>query len=333
MPGVYERDIPLRDLARADNIAQTRAHNSKFFSALKKAKRLAQLDYQWQLARRKVTGHEGVADGQDQTEFDKQERTPLKMRSQEMREGYKVTQKTDYTDQIAGKEVQIQKAEASIRLKEKVQSRLLSDATPLQEVPGSQVDEMAGIFWYFFNAVSDYVTIPTDFRVPAACTYNSALASFTEKSFEAMVAQAFIDTNGDDIMLDGWVGINLKNRFNDFGVYDTDGNGADNLRQFTFNGEAKKILRCVDFLHISEGVIRLHPTTYLLRDKVTGLSHADAHRSGVFLDMSQWYFHFNQMFTHKENTNEGGGPRGHWSVAGLMRPATLAGQMAIRCTS
>lgn len=333
MPGVYERDIPLRDLARSDKISQTRAHNSKFFSALNKAKKLTQLEYNWQLSKRKVTGHGGVFDGQDQTEFDKQERTPLKMRSQELREGYKVSQKTDDTEQIAGKELSIQRAEASIRLKEKVQSRILSDALPYQEEPGSQPDEMAGLFWYFFNAVSDYVTIPTDFRVPSACLYNSALASFTEKTFEGMVEQAFIDTNGDDIMLDGWVGIKLKNRFNDFGVYDTDAKGADNLRQFTYSGDAKKVMRCVDFLHISEGIIRLHPTTYLLRDAETGVSHADAHRSGLFLDMTQWHWHFYKMFTDFKNTNEGGGPRGHWKVGGVVRPETLAGQMAIRCTS
>jgi hypothetical protein len=332
MPGIYEAQIPLRDLARMDKIINTKAHDAKFFSALQKPSTIAQLDYSWQLAARKRTGHRGAKDGEDQTTFDSQRRIAAKMRCMELRDAWHVSQKTDDTEQIAGPEKAVQKAESSIRLKEKIQARCLSDAVPYQEA-GAEEDAFGGVFWWFFSGVSDYYTLPEAYRVSSACLYQAALADFSEKDFEAMIAQAFKDRNGGEITLDGWVGIDLKNRFNDFSAYDTDNNLGNNLRQYTYDQKAKTVMRCVDFLIMSEGLVRLHPTTYLLRDRDTGDSHADAHRSGVFLDMNEWYFRFNVPFRHKDNTDEGGGPRGHWKSTGVLHPGTVVGQLAIRCNA
>lgn len=328
--GVFENEIPLKDLDRMDMIAETQAEDAKFYNALQKGKGLEQLTYNWQIQSRDRVGHEGAKDGEDQEEFDSQDRVDAKARSMEIRAPWKVSQKTDYTKQIGGPEKKRQKALASLKLREKVQGRFLSDAEPVQ---GSKIiaDETAGVFWWLLDATSTFYTLPAAFRVNSGCTFTGAIADLHEETFEGMLAQGFKDRNGGDLMLDGWVGIDLKNRVNKFSVHDTESNGADNLRVFNFKGDSKKILRCVDFLEMSEGLIRLHPTTYLLRDKVTGLSHADAHRSGVFLDMKKWWVRFNKTWTHTDLPNGGGGPRGFWYCSTMLQPVTLTGQLCIRC--
>jgi hypothetical protein len=330
--GMYENQIPLKDLDRLDRIAETQMDDTEFFSSLAKGKELEKLDFHGQLQKRDKVGHGGARDGEDQTEFNAQERIPIMARSQEFREPWKVTQKIDYTTQIGGAEKVRQKAIAALKLREKVQNRALSDAAP---VLGNKVipDETGGAFWWMMNPVSDYFTLPEEFRVPAACRFAGALSDFHEETLQSMMAGAFKDRNGGKLTLDGWVGIDLKNRFDAFSVYDTQGNGDDNLRVFTYNGASKTIIRCVDFLHMSVGMVRLHPTTYLLRDKVTGENHADAHRSGLFLDMKQWYWRFNKTWNHTDLPNGGGGPRGFWMAAGMLAPIMVTGQLAIRCNA
>jgi|GEM_PF-2085042 len=333
MPGVYERDIPIKQLAIMDAIAKTKSSKTKFFSALRKGKKLVQLDYHWQLEVRDNRGHMGVRDGKDQTEWDKQLRFPCKMRSMEMRESWHVSSKTNRTEQVAGPEKARQKSEASVKLKKKAQHRALSDSGPMAESPDdlSTADEFAGAFWWLFNPVSPYFTLPEKYRTPAGCLFSGNLSDFHETTMQSMMSAAFVSKDEDDIILDGWVGTDLKNRFNDWGAHDTEGNGDDNLRVYTFKGEEKKILRCVDFLHIGEGTVRLHPTNSLLRDRKTGAAHADAQRSGVFLDMNEWVFKYVAPFSHKDNTDEGGGPRGFWFFEGMMHPTTINGQLGVRC--
>jgi len=333
MPGVYERDIPLKQRQILDKIGETKASSTKFFSALNKGGKLVQLDVHWQLEARDNTGHVGVRDGEDQTEWNRQLRIAAKMRCMEMRESWHVTQKGDEIQTVGEAERKKQKAKALVRLKKQQQARCLSDLGPMEETNDPDTaDEFAGVFWWLFNPVSDYFTLPEAYRTPSGCLYSGTLANLHEVTVQNMIAEAFVSRDEDDIVLDGFCGIDLKNRFNDWGAHDTEGNGDDNLRVYSYDGSKKSVMRCVDFLHLSEGMVRLHPTNALLRDRKTGVSHADARRSGVFLDMEQWVYKFMVPMRHKDNTDEGGGPRGFWKSSGMMHPITINGQLGFRCS-
>jgi hypothetical protein len=334
MPGLMERQIPLKDLSRLDKIANTNAHKAAFYAAVQKGSKLAQLDHWSQLQTIEPSPHKGAKDGEDQKTFGAQNRFPIKSRSMEFREPYKISQKTDYTTQIGGSELTRQRTIAATKLKDQIQSRLLSDAAPVMELPQelTSADECGGIFWWLMNPTSTYFELPEKYRTPAGCTFSGDLADFHEETLAAMFAEAFISRNEDMVTLDGWLGIQLKRRISRFSVCDTEGNGDDNLRVYQFSGESKKIIRTVDFLVVDGGTVRLHPTTYLLRDRETGLPTADSHRSGLMLDMSQWKWRFNDPWKDNVLKDEGGGPRGFWRCAGLIHPESVNGQLAIRCT-
>ncbi len=336
MPGVYEKTIPLKQREIIHKTFETQAADHKFTSALQKGFKPGKLEVEYGLQSRKRVGHKGIRDGQDHTSFGKQERVPCKARSMELRDDWQVTQKTEATTQDGiqeRSEKAKQKAEALIRLKDQMESRFLSDAPPVMEAGNTDADETAGVFWWLLNATSSYFNLPEAHRVPTGCTYTGALASFTEKSFDNMVEEAYEARNGGDLNLDGFVGSKLKRRFTDFSTADTDNSGTNNLRTYNFDGTSKKLVRCINVLEMDNSMVRLHPTTYLLRDRETGESHADARRSGVFLEMDRWYLDMIEALKHNPLENKGGGPRGFWSVNLLLRPESILGSLAIRCAS
>jgi hypothetical protein len=106
------------------------------------------------------------------------------------------------------------------------------------------------------------------------------------------------------------------------------------LRTYNLDGKSKTVINCVDFLTLGFADIRLHPTTYLLRAKAKGdAAHADAHRTGYFLDMRQWATHFVGGPSHNQLPDLGGGPRGYWQAMAILRCNYLLGQFGVRCAS
>ena len=143
----------------------------------------------------------------------------------------------------------------------------------------------------------------------AACAYSSTLAALTETAFITMLEAAYKARNGK-LDLDGFVGIELKGRMDNWTARDTEAS-ASAYPVRTFNQDAKNmaLIKTVDFYNFSAGQVRLHSSSHLRLD-VAGAATAYTHKSGLFLAMSMWRLGFMRKPGMKDLPDLGGGPRG-----------------------
>ena len=82
-----------------------------------------------------------------------------------------------------------------------------------------------GAFLWLANAEQSVYPVPASYRPAAACAYSSTLAALTETAFITMLEAAYKARNGK-LDLDGFVGIELKGRMDNWTARDTEASAS-----------------------------------------------------------------------------------------------------------
>jgi hypothetical protein len=168
---------------------------------------------------------------------------------------------------------------------------------------------LRGAFLWLANGEQAVYPVPEAYRPASACAISSTLANLTETAFIAALEAAYKARRGK-LDLDGFVGIELKGRMDNWTARDTEA-GASAYPVRTFNQDAKNMamIKTVDFYNFSAGQVRLHPSSHIRLD-AAGAATAYTHKSGLFLAMSMWHLGFMRNPGMKDLPDLGGGPRG-----------------------
>lgn len=313
------------------NIVSTK---TPFMSMINKDPKPHQKRATWQVEKYIEAGLGGVMDGADVESYNSTPREEIEGTAQHMRFPYKISQFSDVTD-VAGirSEFARQKATAIVTLKKMMEARALSREDSSQDNGVTVPNATRGVFPWLDSAAQGNKPVPTDYRPPAACNHTGTLATVTEASFRTQLDCAFNLREGAST-LDGFVGISLKDRFDDFTARDaaaTTTNVA--IRTFNQNAENMSLINVVDFLKFSSGTVRLHPSSHLARNAATGAETDYTTRSGVFLDMTMWRCAFMRKPQTVPQADDGGGPRGYCETILILKCMNPQGHLKVETSS
>lgn len=332
MPGVMEASQVGQLQEISDVVTNIRADEMPFISMCKKSKKPHQKIATWQNEDYRNGSIEGVMDNEDVQSFNSQPRVLLTGVCQKSREPWSVSDFAAETD-VAGLpkgEKARQKAVAAIVLKMMMEGRALSNEECSVDNGVDTPNETRGVFKWIQAAAQALYPVDASFRPAAAVIYSGTLANLTETSFTAQLAAAFKARRGK-LNLDGFVGIDLKVKFDDFTARDAEATATNvPVRQWTQNAKQKRFIKVVDFLELSTGTVRLHPSTYLYKN-TNGSDSAYTHKSGAFLNMDMWELGFlgNRRPRMMELPDLGGGPRGYSDAIYIIKCLNTLGQVMV----
>jgi hypothetical protein len=320
MPDAIERTQVGKRQEIADIVTNIIAEETPFTSTIRKEGKPNQQKMDYQTETYPQVSLVGVMDNEDVTSFDSVPRKELTARQQKFRRPWKVSDFASETT-VAGLpkgEKGRQKAAAAVILKFAMEGRCLSGADARIDNGQDEAYETRGVLSWLDGTAHAVDPIPADFRTPASHRHTGTLAAFTETVFREMLSASYQERRSRN-SLDGYVGIDLKNHIDNWTVYTADGPASETpVRQFNQSAESKRILTVVDMLEFSAGRVRLHLSSYLALDEVTGAATAYTPRSGAFLDMRMWSMASMRRPGMYDLPNMGGGPRGYCdTIAGI----------------
>lgn len=236
-------------------------------------------------------------------------------------------------------EIAFQKAKAMERLKKANELRIASalDAQA-QGVSGATYNGTAGIWAYARTGATGYHVIPEDFRPTSNMVISDTnLSSFTYAILEA----GLIDLNAlrkTKAMLTGFVAPKMKRRFASFLNYvPTVGSNTAVKTVNVDAGNATAIYTPVQRLEHDYAVIDLVDYHWHLYTEGTAetpsAAQAASSRSGCFLDRETWEIGMYKATYHKDLPDEGGGPRGAWFNALMLRNLLPCGNLFFQYTA
>jgi len=286
MPALVERDQVGKREQLADIIANVEAEATPFTSMLPKRSKPNQTKIDWQAKAYRTRGHKGVLDSQDATNFTHNPRKLLSARSQKI---WELPAVSDFSEEsvVAGEakgEMAGQIADGLVVCKRTLERRNLSNEESGEDNGSSQANETRGILKWVQNAAQTHYPVPEEFRTPLASIHSGTLAAFTESVLKGLCRSAYKQRKGTG-KLDGFVGVDLKQKFTDFASYQDDVASTTAVRQFTQSAESRALINVVDKLVLDTGEIDLHLISFGWTDPDTGEDTNYTHRSGVLLDM------------------------------------------------
>ena len=270
----------------ADLIAVAESEKTPYTSMLAKRKRPDQMDHSWQMKGYRVAGHAGVIDGVDATNFNSTPRSRVHCYSQKIWDPVAVSDLAEESD-VAGAssgEMAAQIADGFVTASQIIERRCLSSLDTLVQNAPTDGYETRGIFSWLSATAQATFPVPDQFRPNSTQIYSSTLAAFGETDLLIM-ARAAAKRRTGPTTLKGFVGIDLKAKFNDFTRYDATVSGSTNIRRFNQDAADKQVINIIDRLVLDTGNIELHPSFFLDTNKADGSNTAYTDSSGAFIDM------------------------------------------------
>jgi hypothetical protein len=330
MPGAFEVDQVGQRQDIANEVFNVRADETPFTSMVPKRKRPLKKLTQWQVEDYPDPSHAGIMDGADVESFESTPRVMLEGIAQKFRRPWFVSDFADVTT-VAGLpsgEKGRQKAIAAIVLKLMIEARALSAEECSEDNGTDTPNATRGAFMWMSVSEQALRPVPAAYRPASACVYSSTLAALTETAFEACLAAAYKARRGK-LDLDGFVGIELKQKFDNWTARDSEAT-TTNVPVRTFNQDSSKnaIIKVVDFFKFSTGTIRVHLSSHL-RLGANGAASAYTHKSGLFIDRKMWALGFMRDPGMRELPDLGGGPRGYSDAIATLECHNPLGQVVL----
>lgn len=272
----------------ANLIANIEADATPYTSMLDKREKPKQSVHQWQVESYPVTGHVGVIDGKDATEFNGQPRALVQCYEQKTWYNPKVSDFAEEAE-VAGVskgEMAKQVVSAMVTVKRQIEKRCLGNDDTLADDGVTHGFETRGIGKWLDNTAQTLFPVPDGYRTPAASNYAGTLANFTEAVFLAQTQSSYTQRKGP-FKMDAFLGILLKSKFTEFSKYSDDVASKTAVRDFRQDAKDKTLISVIDKLVLDTGVVDLHPVSFLYTDRVTGIDSAYTTRSGVVMDMDK----------------------------------------------
>ena len=332
MPGLYEADQVGQRQEISNEVFNIRADETPFVSLAKKDPKPKKKVATWQVETFRDGSLGGVMDGADVDSFNSQGRELLTGVCQKFREPWFVSDFADETE-VAGLptgEKGRQKMVAAKVLKYSLEGRSLSILECSTDNGTDTPNATRGVFRWLQATAQTVYPVPAAFRPASACIHSGALSTLTESTFEAQLAAAFKARKGK-LNLDGFVGITLKQKFDNWTARDPEASAANYpVRVFRQEAGKKAMVKCVDFFDFSTGQVRLHLSTYLYKN-ADGSDSDYTHRSGAFLDMNMWSIGFlgDRRPRMVELPDLGGGPRGFSDCIAVVKCLNPLGQVVV----
>lgn len=269
----------------ADLIAVADSSATPYTSMLPKRKRPDQMDHSWQMKKYRVAGHRGVIDGKDATDFKSTPRKRVHCYSQKIWDPVAVSDLAEEA-KVAGvkSELAAQVEDAFVVSSQIIERRALSNVdTSEEDAPAHGYETRGALSWLSPNAQATF-PVPAEFRPGSDQIYTGTLANFTEEDLVSM-ANAAAKRRKGPATLDGFIGLDLKKKINDFTRYDDEVTDKVAIRRFNQSADDKQVITVIDRLVLDSGTIRLHPSYYLCTDPDTGEATDYTDKSAVFMDM------------------------------------------------
>lgn len=285
MPQVMEETQVGKRESLADLIAVAESAKTPYSSMLAKRKKPDQMDHSWQMKGYRVAGHGGVIDGVDANKFNSTPRSRTHCYAQKIWDPVAVSDLAEEAT-VAGvkSEMASQVEDSFIVAAQIIERRCLSaNDTQVEQAPTNAYETRGAFSWLSPTAQGTF-PVPDNFRPNAQQLYNGSLAGFGENELIAMANAAAKRRKGPATM-DGFLGIDLKQKINDFTRYDETSSELS-IRRFNQDANDKQVINVIDRLVLDSGVIRLHPSFFLYTNSADGSNSAYTDKSGVFIDMN-----------------------------------------------
>lgn len=332
MPAAVESNLAGKRQSIANVVANVVSDATPFTSMQEKRERPKQSLHDWQVKSYPVTGHRGVLDNKDASDFKSNPRAEVLMRAQKTWYNPAVSDFADEAEIVGikgGSEMAEQIADAIVAVAFQIEKRVLSNEDAYADDGVKRGNETRGAFCYIQDTVQAIYPIPAGFRTPGAQIYTGTLDNFGQDTFEAMCASSFIQRKGP-FKMHGFLGITLKNKFTNFSFYQPNVNNQTPIGQFTQEAKSKKSIRAIDNLVMDTGEVDLHPTSFLYTDPDTGADTAFTHKSGIFVDMTMCGLAYSRKPRVIRKPYDGGGQKAIVDAIFLNMFDTVLGMMAAK---
>ena len=308
MATLHEKDARNKPDDWADLISIVESDKTPFTSMIKKGRQPNQVVHRWQAKKYPDVGFNGVQDGKDATQFNATQAEEITGVAQKVWYNIGVS---DFMEELAdvagvsGSNFNYQLSEGVKVLSRIIEKRALSNEDVSRDDGVDNANETRGIFKWADNSFVANYGVPTTFQTPAASKYSSTLAAFDEAAFRAMGVSAYKQRKGP-AKQDGFLGIDLKEKFTAFTSYQKNETDFTPVRRF--NHQANETFKSVvDRLILDSGTYDLHTSSFLRCDPETGAETDYTHSSGIFVDMDMVSLAYTRMPRVKKLEYQGGG--------------------------
>jgi hypothetical protein len=331
---LFENDQNGQRESLANMVNNAEVASTPMFSSLRKNSEMIQEVHTVYMKKYKRKGHRGKVDGEDVTDFGTNDRSPAICLAQTFNDGTGVSRRANKAKIVkdpnasGSNEMASQIADSLICVKLMMECRIGS-AEECRADDGSIGSETRGVFKWGLATAQSLHPVPSAYRPPSACYYSGTLAALTEKAFIAMCQASFQQRKGARDMK-GWVGIKLKQQFNDFQRYVENVTGQTIIGTYDGGNSKMKVLeRMVDILNMDTGKITLEVSANLCTDADTGDDTDYTTRSGVFIDPARYSWGYSDAPQWNPLQDGGGGPRGFTEAEGALICDNPSGQMTV----
>lgn len=300
--------------ALADMIANAESDACPASSMMEKRKKPGNVLSDWQVKGYRRAGHRGVRDGVDATKFNYNPRVRLHAVAQKVWDPRGVSDFAQESEVAGVKTTEIadQTIDATVTVKQIIERRLLSnqDCLVQDENNPDAANETRGLFSWFDKDAQALYPVPEAFRPNTDQLYTGSLANFKESTLKALARAAWKRRLGNSVVLDGFVGIDLKARISEFTCRDDSATSTSvPVRQFSQDASSQALISVIDVLVLDTGKLRVHPSAHIMTDVDTGEFTDYTHTSGVFLDMNMAGIAYTRMPRAYKLPYQGGGEK------------------------
>jgi hypothetical protein len=310
MPALFEVDQVGKKDSLSDIIAVVDAEACPFTSVVAKRSKTVNKLHHWQMKTYPRSGHKGVMDGVDATNWKHNGRKEVWAVAQKI---WSLPAVSDFAEEtevagLSAGEMAGQIADGVVDVKRQTEMRCLSNEESSVDDGNTVPNETRGLFKWVQNTAQTHLPVDAAFLTPAASIYTGTCAALSETLFKDLFVSAY-KVRKAPCNFKGFVGVELKKKISSYGAYSDDVASKTNVRTFSQEADKKVLLDVIDRIVLDTGTIDLFLAAFLYCDETTGADTAYTHKSGLFLDMSMIGMATNRRARVTKQEYKGGGEK------------------------
>lgn len=332
MPAMYETNQTGKRQEILDAVFNIDPAETPFLSWLASGKKPEQSLCTWQAEVYPDVASTGVLDGTAATSPSRVDRYTLTGCVQHFRREWGVTKRAELTT-IAGikSEAAHQMMHAMKLLKRMIEQQFLSSDDSAEESGSTPWTTRGVLKWLQATAQANH-PVNAALRPAAGALYTAAFADLTETLFRGLLETASL-ARKSPVNLDGFVGLQLKAKMDDFTNIFPTSSGANAPRTVYQIRDNSTLENVVDRLVFSAGEVRLHIAHLIDYNTSTGAAGSLSSKTGAFLDKSMWDVGYMAKPANTNLAEDGSGPKGFVDAFAVNRCKNPLGQVKVQPSS
>ena len=315
-------------------ISNVDAKSTVFSSLAKKGKKPGNVVMGWQMDKYEDPSVDGIFEGKDVGETGgasyvnpAKNRVLMQNYVQIFRRTFRISNLADEIQVVAGVKSELANgiAKKLVEIKRDMEYAFLGnvDADVESGTQNPYTTKAMGSFLHTSgtNGLTDDITVPSDFRIPAASAPTTTTANLTEGNVQD-VLKSIYNTTGTIRDYDLLVGPTLKRVFTNFtqshtAVAATEADNQIAVKTFSQAASERSYINVIDVYEGDFGRLRLHPTVHINTTAKTGSSATEtfygqtttaAPFKGYIIPFDKAEIRYGKLPQIKELTDNGGGP-------------------------